>query len=138
VNDPAVTILFDDNGRVYRPGETLSGRYVLDSTGPGKFKADDVKAVEVSVMWYSEGKGDEDFAVHEFWRRDVDEGAAIDVARSESFSTILPRSPLSYDGQILKLRWCVRIRAFLGHGKEVVGQKTFRLGEVPVVGDQTP
>jgi len=128
VNDPVISIRFDGNGQVYRPGEVLSGEYALERVAP-----ETVKAVEVSVLWYSEGKGDEDLAVHEFWRRNVEEGEPLDPARPERFSTTLPQSPLSYDGVILKLRWCVRVRAFLPRGKEVVGQKVFQLGGVPAV-----
>ena len=32
-----------------------------------------IQAIEVSVLWYSEGKGDEDLEVHEFWRCDAAE-----------------------------------------------------------------
>jgi hypothetical protein len=129
MNDPAIAIRLEGNGRVYRPGETLSGEYALERMTPAT-----VKAVEVSVLWYSEGKGDEDLAVHEFWRRDEEEGTLPDARRPERFTTTLPDSPLSYDGAILKLRWCVRVRAFLPRGKEMVAQKEFRLGEVPAAG----
>jgi hypothetical protein len=133
VNDPTISIRFDGNGQVYHPGEALSGQYVLEGVAPEM-----VKAVEVSVLWYSEGKGDEDLAVHEFWRRNAEEGQPLDPARPERFQTTLPQSPLSYDGVILKLRWCVRVRAFLQRGKEVVGQKVFQLGDVPAVEVPTP
>ena len=128
MSDPVVVIRFDGNGRIYRPGETLAGQYRLQAVGAAR-----VKAVEVSVLWYTEGKGDEDLAVHEFWRVDAEEGGEFDPTRPQSFSTTLPNCPLSYDGQIIRLRWCVRVRAFLGRSKEVVGQKTFRLGDVPAV-----
>ena len=125
MSDPTVTIRLDDNGRMYRPGETLSGEYRLESAAPGE-----VKAIEVSVLWYSEGKGDEDLAVHEFRRLSAEDGDVIDLGQGERFSTTLPCSPLSYDGVILKLRWCVRVRVFLLRGKEAVGQKEFQLGNV--------
>jgi hypothetical protein len=133
MNDPLVTIRLHGNGAVCRPGETLSGEYQLESVTPGT-----VKAVEVSVLWYSEGKGDEDLAVHEFWRRSAEDGDLIDPRRPGLFSTVLPNSPLSYDGLIVKLRWCVRVRAFLERNKELVGQRTFRLGEVPTAEVPTP
>ena len=133
MSDPAVSIRLDGNGQVYRPRQKLNGEYLLESIGPGT-----VKAIEVSVLWYSEGKGDEDLEVHEFWRRNVEEGKPLDPRRPEQFSTTLPQSPLSYDGEIVKLRWCVRVRAFLEGGKEVVGQKLFRLGEVPAAEVPTP
>lgn len=133
MNDPVVTIRFDGNGQVYRPGETLAGEYLLESVTPGM-----VKAIEVSVLWYTEGKGGEDLAVHEFWRRSVEDsvedGVSLEPGRPQQFSTTLPESPLSYDGAIMKLRWCVRVRAFLHRGKELVGQKAFQLGDLPSVG----
>jgi len=128
MNDAGVIIRFDGNGRVYRPGETLSGEYLVRSVAPG-----DIKAVEVSVLWYTEGKGDEDLAVHEFWRKSSEDGDFIDTGRPVRLTTTLPRSPLSYDGAIVKLRWCVRVRVFPWRGREVVGQKSFRLGDVPAI-----
>lgn len=125
MNGASVTIVFDGNGRAYRPGATLSGEYRLESLNPS-----DIKAVEVSVLWYTEGKGDEDLAVHEFWRSSVEDGDWIDPRRPARFETTLPNSPLSYDGQIVKIRWCVRVRAFLQRGKDLVGQKGFQLGEL--------
>jgi hypothetical protein len=126
--EPTIIIRLDGNGRVYRPGETLAGDYWIESLAAGQ-----LKAVEVSVLWHTEGKGDEDMDVHEFWRRDADDGREIDPSQPERFSTTLPNSPLSYEGQIVKIRWCVRVRAFLPRGKEAVGQKVFQLGDVPAV-----
>jgi hypothetical protein len=127
-SEPIILIRLDGNGRVYWPGETLAGEYRI-----GAIDANQIKAVELSVLWYTEGKGDEDMAVHEFWRRDADNGHPIEAGRAERFSTTLPNSPLSYEGQIIKLHWCVRVRAFPYRGKEVVGEKAFRLGDVPAV-----
>ena len=125
MNHTSVVIRCHGNGRAYRPGETLCGEYWIESAEPGE-----VKAVEVSVLWYTEGKGEEDFAVHDFRRVTIDERLPADPRCLGEFSTVLPHSPLSYDGQIIKLRWCVRVRAFLAHGREVIGQYAFRLGSV--------
>jgi hypothetical protein len=126
MNEPAVLIRLDAPLRTYRPGQSLSGQYRLESA-----EDDPIRAVEVSVLWYTEGKGEQDLAVHEFWRRDSQSGEWIDPRRPERFSTTLPSSPLSYDGQIIQIRWCVRVRAFLNRGREVVAEKTFRLGDRP-------
>ena len=83
------------------------------------------------MLWYSEGKGDEDLAVHEFWRKDSDAGDWGDPHRPDRFSTKLPNCPLSYDGQIVKIRWCVRVRAIFRRGRDLVAQKLFCLGDVP-------
>lgn len=114
-----------DEDRVYRPGETLSGRYWIDSLDPQQ-----IKAIEASVLWHTRGKGDEDMAVHDFWRRDLDDDSQFDLSRPEQFSTTLPNTPLSYEGQIIKLLWSVRVRILLHRGKDVVKDKVFQLGDV--------
>jgi hypothetical protein len=126
--EPTVVIRFDGDGPSYRPGETLSGQYWVRSLDAGQ-----LKAVEISVLWHTEGKGDEDMAVHEFWRREAGDGFPLDPSQPEPFTTTLPNSPLSYEGLIVKLRWCVRVRAFPCRGKEMVGQRAFQLGAVPPV-----
>jgi hypothetical protein len=131
--EPTVVIRLDGDGPVYRPGETLSGQYWIKSLDPSQ-----VTAIEASVLWHTEGKGDEDMAVHEFWRREIDPGLAIDLGVPERFSTTLPSSPLSYEGRIVKVRWCVRVRAFLHRGRDVVGQRQFQLGSVPPVKPDLP
>ncbi|MHC4405395.1 MAG: hypothetical protein ACYTG0_37590 [Planctomycetota bacterium] len=123
---PGVTIRFDGNEGTYYPGETLSGSYLLES-----IDRRDVKAVELSVLWHTVGKGDEDLAVHDFRRLTVENGDWIDPRYPGRFSTVLPNSPLSYEGVTVKLRWCVRVRVFLSRDREVLGEQSFRLGEVP-------
>jgi hypothetical protein len=132
-SEPTVVIRLDGDGPNYRPGDTLSGEYWITLLAAGQ-----VKAVEVSVLWHSEGKGDEDMAVHEFWRRDADDGRSIDPEQPEPFRTTLPNSPLSYEGKIIALRWCVRVRVFPYRGKEVVGEKMFYLGNVPPLRAKSP
>ncbi|MBN2023388.1 MAG: hypothetical protein JW809_11420 [Pirellulales bacterium] len=125
MSEPAVSITLDDDARVYRPGETLLGEYRIE-----RMDASDVKAVEVSVLWYTEGKGDEDLAVHQFERLSTDDGDWIDTAQPGRFQTTLPRSPLSYDGVLLRIVWCVRVRVFPRRGREFVGERPFVLGAV--------
>jgi hypothetical protein len=122
--EPSVILRFDCLDRVYRPGEALSGEFTFVD-----LPENPAKTLEVSVVWFTEGKGDEDMAVHEFWRTNLEENA-VDLSGPQRFSTILPGSPLTYDGRIVKVRWCVRVRIFFQGGKEVFGQKLFRLGEV--------
>ena len=50
-------------------------------------------------------------------------------AGPQRFGTTLPNSPLSYEGHLIKLRWCVRVRVFPHRGKEVVEEKAFQLVE---------
>ncbi len=126
MNEPRVEIRLDADRRAFRPGERLAGEYRVADLGPG-----DVEAVELSVVWYTEGKGDEDLAVHFFQRLAQEDGAYFDLRRPARFATDLPRSPLSYEGAIVSIRWCVRVRVFPSHGKEIFAECPFQLGEVP-------
>lgn len=112
--------------RVYVPGDELSGEVRILSAGDPE-----LKAAELSVIWMTEGKGDEDLGTHFFERIPGDNGTAVDWRLPRSFGTRLPNSPLSYRGRIVKIRWCVRVRVFLVKGKEIVVDEPFLLGRVP-------
>jgi hypothetical protein len=123
---PLITIQSIESDRVYWPGEEFVCVYRVDAV-----PATDITAVEASVLWYTEGKGEEDMAVHAFQRRlpaDVPHG---DLRQLDSIRTKLPNSPLSYNGRIVKIRWCVRVRVFLTRNREALAERTFLLGAVP-------
>lgn len=126
MNEGSVRILLDGNRRVYQPGDVLAGEYQVES-----LRWIEPTAVEVSVLWYTEGQGEEDLAVHYFERIDALAQAGVDFRRPRRFNTRLPYSPLSYQGIIVKIRWCVRVRVFLQRGKELVGEVSFQLGNLP-------
>jgi hypothetical protein len=126
VNDPQLTVLFGDGRRNFEPGDVLSVEYRLDTTAHVE-----AKALEASVVWHTLGKGDEDFGVHHFVRHAADEGTVLDCRRPQRLQTVLPLSPLSYDGAIVKIRWCVRVRLFPTRGREMYTEVPFRLGLVP-------
>jgi hypothetical protein len=107
---------------VFHPGETLECEYQIDALAPSE-----IQAVEATVLWFTEGKGDEDFGVHYFERNTP--GAAVDgdLRQLLRLTTELPRSPLSYNGSIVKIRWCVRVRLFWGRGKQTYTDRVFQL-----------
>ena len=123
---PLITFQAIDANRVYWPSEDFVCEYRVDAV-----PASDITAVEASVLWYTEGKGEEDMAVHAFQRRlpaDVPHG---DLRQLDSIRTKLPNSPLSYAGRIVKIRWCVRVRVFLSRNREAFAERSFLLGAVP-------
>jgi hypothetical protein len=130
---PLVRIRLDDVGRIYQPGDTLSGDCRLQGAA-----GEEIRAVELSVLWHTEGKGEEDFAVHYFRRLAAEDDPRTDLAGPHRFSTVLPNSPLSYRGLIVKVHWCVRARFFLGRGQEAVAEVSFRLGQVHRAGAISP
>lgn len=121
---PRVSIQFDRPLRVYAPEQELVVRYDIEGVSP-----DSVRALERSVLWYTEGKGEEDLSVHSFERLD-DAVSRAKALPSDTFAVRLPTSPLSYEGVIVKIRWCVRIRIFFASGRDFVSEHVFDLGEI--------
>ena len=124
---PLVSLKIHNRQAPHAPGATLAGEYQIDAVEVGE-----LDAVEVSVLWYTEGKGDEDLGVHYFERRtSEDESDEKPLTELRSFSVSLPKSPLSYEGVLIKLRWCVRVRAFLKSGRNYFAELPFQLGALP-------
>lgn len=126
MNEPKLSLFFDGNRRDYRPEDEIRGEYQFESLSLAE-----PEAIELAILWFTEGKGDEDLAVHFFERRESNAALFEGRRGPQRFSARLPASPLSYDGVIVKIRWCVRVRAFLSRGKELVAEEPFRLGRVP-------
>ncbi len=121
-----IVVRLDGRGaRLYYPGETLAGSYYLNEI------RQPIETTEISVLWQTEGKGNEDVGVHAFWRLSVHDGDWIDPVQPGRFSVVLPQCPLSYDGAIVKIRWFVRVRVFLANDAQLVGEAPFRLGALP-------
>ena len=113
-------------GHGYQPDETLAGYYQVKVAA-----IEDFRAVELSVLWYTVGQGEEDFGVHFFERYAGDDQMLFKVGQPHPFSTRLPNSPLSYQGVLVNVRWCVRVRLFLTRGREMVEEVPFQLADVP-------
>jgi hypothetical protein len=126
MNLPDVHLTLDSPTAHYRPGDRVSGRFQVDPSRPWS-----IRAAELSVLWYTAGKGEEDFAVHHFDRWVDDPSKPLELRVPRPFAITLPFSPLSYEGRIVKICWCVRLRLFLPHGQETVREVAFRLGDVP-------
>ena len=110
---------------MYMPGDKLELEYrVVDVDHSA------IVAVECSVCWITEGKGSEDLGVHFFQRLSGDSLKAIDWSIAQRISCPLPVSPLSYEGKLLKISWCVRVRFFLSDGSELIAQQPFYLGMI--------
>lgn len=89
-----------------------------------------VDGLEISVMWYTEGKGSEDIGIHMFQRLNREELNNVPLDQMRQISSILPSSPLSYEGRMLKIRWCVRLRLYLRDSREITAEKPFYLGHL--------
>jgi hypothetical protein len=128
MNLPRISIQLDRRDGRYPPGDTVHAQIAL---GDPEETSAAVEALECSVLWYTVGKGEEDLAVHHFERLESDRLNSQACEPPMTIQCALPASPLSYDGVIVKVCWCVRARAFLQGGQEVVEDAPFRLGDVP-------
>lgn len=122
--EPLISIVPDQRNRRYQPGDLLTCEYQIDA-----IEAHEIHAVEASVMWHTEGKGDEDFSVHWFERR-LPQNGDSDLRPMHRISTRLPNSPLSYDGEIVNVCWQIRVRVFLRGGKDFYSDVPFMLGDI--------
>lgn len=104
----------------YRPGEELVGAFQVVGEPPERY------SVELSVLWRTEGKGDEDLGVVLF-REWSAGGPLFDFDRPQEFSALLPPSPLTYDGQLIKIRWLARVRVRWDHDREALAEEQFVL-----------
>jgi len=123
--EPRILVHFDGKKTVYEPGEVLAGQVRIEP-----LPLEDIKAVELSILWYTDGKGDQDLHVRYFRRWSQDGDLPLDLREPLRFQTVLPQTPLSYDGLIVRIRWCVRVRLFRSRGREIVEEVPFRLGRV--------
>lgn len=108
----------------YRPGDLLTGAFALEADD-----GDELETLELSVLWHTEGRGDEDLAVIHFEEWPAARGRTFDRTQPYAFTARLPRTPLSYEGVLVKVRWCVRVRARWVGGGETLREEPFRLGE---------
>ena len=120
MSDASIDILLDDERPAFAPGDQIAGSVALDAE-----LASQISALETSIIWRTEGKGDEDFGVWFFDRFSPHESATGVLRR---FSATLPPSPLSYEGFLVKIRWCVRVRAFRDQGKPLQVERPIVLG----------
>ncbi len=123
---PAVTASFSSADRRYEPLEEILVRYTVELPPTAV-----VRSVERSILWYTEGKGEEDIGVH-FFERITERAAVTEATAGSSFGARLPSSPLSYEGVIVKIRWCARVRLFFEEGRDFVSEHVFEVGHVPV------
>lgn len=126
--EPLLSLCIGGTSRDFAAGDELVCEYQIDAVEPG-----DIQAVEMSILWHTQGKGDVDLGVHFFERRLPSDAEDGDLRPMRRLRTRLPNSPLSYRGAIVNVQWCARLRLFLRRGREYVIEQPFTLGCVPAV-----
>ena len=123
---PRINIFLDSKDYIYHPGDCLTGSYrILD------VKTDQINSVELSVLWHTEGKGDEDMTVIDYHSLSRQREDWINPHNPFKIETQLPSAPLSYEGLIIKIRWAARVRMTLVSGEEIIAERGFFLKNKP-------
>ena len=123
--EPALGLRVLSLQHALEPGEILEFEYCIQ-----RVSAELIDRLEVSVAWFTEGKGSEDIGVHCFEslsRSDLSRGA---LSEPRQCVTTLPATPLSFEGRLFKIRWCIRLRLFLSNGREISAEQPFYLGHL--------
>lgn len=123
--EPALGLRLLTLQHALEPGERLEFEYSIQ-----RVSAELIDRLEVSVGWYTEGKGSEDRGVVFFRSLSRGELSQTPLAQPRGVEIELPSNPLSYEGQLFKIRWCVRLRLFLSHGREITAEHPFYLGHL--------
>jgi hypothetical protein len=126
MNSAAKLLKLDRPSGDYQPGEKMTGYFLVEGN-----RGRAIRAAELSVLWYTTGQGDEDFEIHHFERFVDEPSQPLDLRTPRRFAVVLPRSPLSYEGRIVKVCWCIRLRLYPQQGVETIEEVSFRLGDVP-------
>ena len=119
---PRINLFLDSKDYIYHPGDCLTGYYrILD------VETDQIKTVEMSVFWHTEGKGDEDITIVDYKFQSRQREDWINPHKLGKIETVLPEAPLSYEGQIVIIRWVVRIKMTLVSGEQILAERCFWL-----------
>ncbi len=101
-----LTIVLEQNRTVFRPGDVVAGtaRWQLE---------DQAKEAELRLLWYTQGKGDEDASL-------VDTMTFTQPSLSDqrSFRLTLPNGPYSFSGSLISLTWALELSTRPGHNCE--------------------
>ena len=110
----------------YHPGDELAGAFVIPGGPPA-----DTRTVELSVLWHTSGKGTEDLGVIHFRAWKADDDTLAELPNPGTFAVTLPRTPWTYDGELIKIHWLARVRLRWGepgHTEEMIRDAEFTLG----------
>ncbi|MHC4431313.1 MAG: hypothetical protein ACYTBS_05695 [Planctomycetota bacterium] len=92
-----LTIQLEQNETAFRPGDVVAG------TVSWKLE-DQARDVELRLLWYTQGKGDEDAGLVETMTF-----AQPSLCDQRSFRFTLPNGPYSFSGSLISLTWALEL-----------------------------
>lgn len=113
-----MSALVELESSLVEPGGSVAGAVHL-APAPG----DEKRAVELSVLWETSGKGDTDQGV--VLHQVLVDGDPDRARADHRFRAALPLLPLTYDGNLIKIRWLVRVRRRTALGPDEIFDTEF-------------
>jgi hypothetical protein len=113
-----IEVLMETGQGAVRPGAMLRGGFRLNTPEPLP-----VRRVELTVMWYTEGKGTQDTGV--IHHQVCAENETLTAERAFPFEVRMPLVPWSYHGTLIKIRWTVRVRVYPALALDFGGDEDF-------------
>ena len=101
-----LTIQLEHNQTAFRPGDVVAG------TAGWKLE-DQAKQVELRLLWYTQGKGDEDAGLVETMTFEQP-----NLSDQRSFRFTLPNGPYSFSGSLISLTWALELSTHPGDNCE--------------------
>lgn len=86
----------ENNQTNYQPGDAIRGRV--------GWKMEKVKAVEVSLLYFTTGRGTEDVTVADSKKWETTESAGM-----REFEFRAPSEPWNFDGKLVSLAWAIEV-----------------------------
>ena len=120
MNAEKLEILIQTDRGLVKPGEVVRGGFRILTEAPMP-----VERIELSVVWSTSGRGDTDEEV--LHHETLAQGETVTADRAFPFQVQLPDQPWSYNGQLIKIGWSVRVRVYPVHGKPWGGAEPFRV-----------
>lgn len=106
-----ITISIDQSKTAFRPGEQIAGIVSWSELDESTTK------LETRLIWYTEGKGDQDHDVVAFQSSD-----SIKPSGSVTFQFTAPTRPYSFSGKLISLIWAIEVVQFPsreGHREQI-------------------
>jgi hypothetical protein len=96
-----ITISIDQSTPQYRPGETISGTASWTELGA------ETEGIEIRLLWYTEGKGNQDLEVVESVPGNITHPTGL-----AKFEFTAPTRPFSFSGKLISLIWTIEVVLF--------------------------
>jgi hypothetical protein len=122
VEDGPAVLWIERGAAVFLTGDTAAGGYDVRP-----LDGRPLRSAELSVLWYTDDQGGREMGVCHYEGRETSDADDLSLYGKRTFAARLPAGPFSYDGEVLKLRWAVRLRLRYLDGEEQVTELRFRL-----------